>query len=90
MRLQRNKSGVPHDVLVGQIPKDTRWKFNPQFDVDPYPWRTSCSLYNSGTTQVRMNTSILSGALNTIPAILAALPEIHEEFAFENSNEGSI
>src|SRR6266542_2636208 len=85
MRIQINKSGVPDDVKAGQIPKDTRWKFNPQFDVDPYPWRTSCSLYNSGTTQVRMNTSILTGDTTDV---LGSLPEIHKEFVFENSPEG--
>src|SRR6266542_4296737 len=85
MRQRRNKSGVPHDIIVGQIPEDPRWKFNPQIDVDPYPWRTSCSLYNSGTTQVRMNTSILTGDTTDV---LGSLPEIHKEFVFENSPEG--
>ncbi len=85
MRQRRNKSGVPHDIIVGQIPEDPRWKFNPQFDVDPYPWRSSCSLYNSGTTQVRMNTSILTG--DTVD-VLGSLPEIHKEFVFGNSPEG--
>src|SRR6266498_1590730 len=85
MRQQRNKSGVPHDVIVGQIPEDPRWKFNPQFDVDPYPWRSSCSLYNSGTIQVRMNTSIFTGGTKDV---LESFPEVHEEFAFKNSPEG--
>src|SRR6266540_4852758 len=79
MRRQRNKSDVPQDVMVGQIPEDPRWKFNPQFDVDPYPWRTLCLLYNSGTTQVRMNTSILTGDTTDV---LGSLPEIHKEFIF--------
>src|SRR6266542_666683 len=85
MRQRRNKSGVPHDIIVGQIPEDPRWKFNPQIDVDPYPWRTSCSLYNSGTTQVRMNTSILTGDTTDV---LGSLPEIHKEFIFINNPEG--
>ncbi len=85
MRRQRNKSDVPQDVMVGQIPEDPRWKFNPQFDVDPYPWRTLCLLYNSGTTQVRMNTSIL---FSGVTSISATFPEVHEEFTFENSPKG--
>ncbi len=85
MRRQRNKSDVPQDVMVGQIPEDPRWKFNPQFDVDPYPWRTLCLLYNSGTTQVRMNTSIL---FSSVTSISATFPEVHEEFTFENSPKG--
>ncbi len=84
MRLRRMKSGVPDDVLAGQIPNDTRWKFNSQLDVDPYPWRTSCSLYNSGTTKVTMNTSVLSATAE----LDKALPEVHEEFIFKNSPEG--
>jgi len=82
IRLRRKKSGVPDDVLVRQFPNDTRWQFNSQLDVDPYPWRTSCSPYNSGTTQVRMNTSVLTGTSNNLSE---DLPEVYEEFTFLNN-----
>ncbi len=38
MRYQRNMSGIPQGILVEQIPvPESRWRFNPHYDVDPYP-----------------------------------------------------
>ncbi|CAG8550744.1 12604_t:CDS:2, partial [Racocetra fulgida] len=34
MMQKRSKSGVPSGIIVGQIPIDTRWKYNARFDVD--------------------------------------------------------
>ncbi|CAG8711216.1 5829_t:CDS:2, partial [Dentiscutata erythropus] len=84
MMQRRNKSGVPGDILVGQIPLDPRWKFNTRLDVDPYPWRSSCSLYRSGVIQTNMNTSVL----NLVPTIIEAFPEVHAEYKFRNSPDG--
>jgi hypothetical protein len=84
MMNKRNKSGVPNGILVGQVPKDNRWKFNPYLDVDPYTWKSSCLLYKSGITQVNMNTSIFSG----IPGLRETLPEIHAEYIFRNGIDG--
>jgi len=91
MRSRRNKSGVPHDVLVGQIPIDNRWKFNPRFDVDPYPWRSSCIPYNSGEIQVNLNASIMNtpcSGIKCIETLIKALPEVHEKYVFGNNPEG--
>ncbi|RGB23240.1 hypothetical protein C1646_677257 [Rhizophagus diaphanus] len=84
MMNKRNKSGVPDGILVGQVLKDNRWKFNPNLDVDPYTWKSSCLLYKSGITQVNMNTSIFAG----IPGLREALPEIHAEYIFRNGIDG--
>ncbi|CAB4490756.1 hypothetical protein RhiirA5_416064 [Rhizophagus irregularis] len=84
MMNKRNKSGVPDGILVGQVPKDNRWKFNPNLDVDPYTWKSSCLPYKSGITQVNMNTSIFAG----IPGLREALPEIHAEYIFRNGIDG--
>lgn len=80
MMNKRNKSDVPDGLLVGQVPKDNRWKFNPNFDVDPYTWKSSCLPYKSGITQVNMNTSIFTGT----PGPRETLPEIHAEYIFRN------
>jgi hypothetical protein len=57
---KRKKSGVPDGTLVGQIPLDDRWKFNSYLDVDPYPYKSSCSICKSGIIQVNtMNFSAI-------------------------------
>ncbi|CAB4424866.1 unnamed protein product [Rhizophagus irregularis] len=84
MMNKRNKSGIPDGILVGQVPKDNRWKFNPNLDVDPYIWKSSCLPYKSGITQVNMNTSIFTNILDP----RETLPEIHAEYIFRNGIDG--
>ncbi|CAG8784963.1 27590_t:CDS:1, partial [Dentiscutata erythropus] len=93
MRQKRSMSCVPNDILIGQIPLDPRWKFNTRLDVDPYPFRSSCSLYGSGLIQVNMNTSILylkSATVESFPEsiIVDTFPEVHAEYKFRNSPDG--
>nr|CAG8481916.1 1486_t:CDS:2 [Entrophospora candida] len=88
MLQKRNKSGVPSGVLVGQIPYDSRWKFDAKYDVDPYPWRNSCSIYASGTTNVNMNTSISFFELYQKSDLRELLPEVHTNYVFGNSPNG--
>ncbi|CAG8784686.1 35618_t:CDS:2 [Gigaspora margarita] len=38
---KRNKSGVLDDILIGQVPIDSRRKFDARLDVDPYPRRSA-------------------------------------------------
>ncbi|CAG8619649.1 3206_t:CDS:1 [Acaulospora morrowiae] len=85
---KRNKSGVPSGVLVGQLPKDSRWKFDSSFDVDPYPWRSSCSVYASGETNVNLNTSILSDLTYKNGSLEQFLPEVHSQYGFRNGSDG--
>ncbi|KAF0519071.1 hypothetical protein F8M41_016678 [Gigaspora margarita] len=84
MMQKRTKSGVPDDALIGQIPIDSRWKFNARLDVDPYPWRSACTLYKAGFTKVNMNTSVLYAK----STLINAFPEVHAEYKFRNSPNG--
>nr|CAG8460425.1 12878_t:CDS:1 [Entrophospora candida] len=85
---KRNKSGVPSGVLVGHIPYGSSWKFDAEYDVDPYPWRSSCSIYASGTTNVNMNTSISFFELYQNSDLRKLLPEVHTNYVFGNSPYG--
>ncbi len=90
MLQKRSKSGVPSGTLVGQLPDDPRWKFDDKYDVDPYPWRSSCSIYASGSTNVHMNTSIMYYKMKEYQEsdLTKSLPEVNEKFKFSNSPFG--
>ncbi|CAG8616893.1 4035_t:CDS:1 [Acaulospora colombiana] len=85
---KRNESGVPSGVLVGQLPQDPGWVFDSEFDVDPYPWRSSCSIYASGEVQVNMNTSVLFDTTYQNSNLQQMLPEVNSKYGFENSTDG--
>nr|CAG8682865.1 1585_t:CDS:1 [Entrophospora candida] len=84
MMQRRRNSSLSDGTLVGQVPVDSRWRFDPQLDVDPYPLRSSCLTYKSGMTQVNMNTSVLHGLGN----LYELLPEVHSEYIFRNTPDG--
>ncbi|CAH1759478.1 7769_t:CDS:2 [Entrophospora sp. SA101] len=79
--IQRRRNSSLSD---GQVPVDSRWRFDPQLDVDSYPLRSSCLTYKSGVTQVNMNTSVLHGLSN----LYELLPEVHSEYIFRNTSDG--
>jgi hypothetical protein len=88
MLQKRNKSGIPSGVLVGQLPEDPRWRFDPNFDVDPYPWRSSCSIHVTGETIVNLNTSVMLDGVYQTSDLSELLPEVDAEFKFRDIPNG--